>query len=96
VREDETVKVPQVYPEFFRIGKEQPREPSIKEDLLVAGLDEEREPGFAHEIIVRECSVIDKDGKGEPGRHGEISLREGDETFLFMFLKVIKLVTGIE
>jgi hypothetical protein len=83
VREDENVQVPEADSHLLRVGKEQSGQTGIKQDLLSGCFDQEREPGLATVIMVRGCSVIDKDREDEPGGHGRISIRERDELFLF-------------
>ena len=83
VREDENVQVPEADAHLLRIGKEQSGQTGIKQDLPCGSLDQEREPGLATIIIVRECGVVDNDREGEPGDYGRGSIRERDEAFHF-------------
>jgi len=65
------------------IGKKQPRQAGVKEDLLSGSFQEEREPGLATVIVLHEGGIINKNGEGETGRHGGVFCNGRYEPFLF-------------
>jgi hypothetical protein len=73
VREYEKVQVVETDTHLICIVKEQPRQTGIEKDLPTGSLQEEREPGLAAVIVVRDRGIVDKDGEGEPGSHNEVS-----------------------
>jgi hypothetical protein len=69
VREDHVIKVMKPDSHLFCVLQKQPRVAGIKEDLLTAGLDKEREARFPAEVPVGDRGIIDKDGDTETGGH---------------------------